>query len=394
MNTRYRDARAVAPGAASDRRPLGARVRRPLRVLLDCCFIATLAGLCLAAAAAPSALEEARAIVAQATLPGGRWTGPTTGPAAAPGKRIALLAEDLRNGGVVGVAQGVREAAAVMGWDLKVFDGGGSAAGRARALALALAAQPDGLVVCGADAVASGAALAPFARRKLPVVGWHAGPRPGPIAGTPVAMNVSTEPLQVARVTALAAVAQSGGRAGVVIFTDSRFGIAMAKANAMAEIIRACKRCTLLEVRDVAIADSAEQMAPLTAQLLARHGKRWTHALAINDIYFDYALPALTSAGVGAKSLSLLSAGDGSAAAFMRIEAGIFQTVTVAEPLNAQGWQAVDELNRLFAGQPVSGFVAPVHMVSAANLAFDGGARFQYDPENGYRAIYRRIWKR
>lgn len=392
MNTRHRDARAVAPGAASDRRPSNVRARRPLRVLLHC-LIAALAGPCLAAAA-PSDLEQARAIVAQATLPGGRWTGPTTGPAAVPAKRIALLAEDLRNGGVVGVAQGVREAAAVMGWDLKIFDGGGSAAGRARALALALAAKPDGLVVCGADAVASGAALAPFARRNLPVVGWHAGPRPGPIAGTPVAMNVSTEPLQVARVTALAAVAQSGGHAGVVIFTDSRFGIAMAKANAMAEIIRACKQCTLLEVRDVAIADSAEQMAPLTAQLLARHGKRWTHALAINDIYFDYALPALTSAGVAAKSLSLLSAGDGSTAAFMRIQAGIFQTATVAEPLNAQGWQAVDELNRLFAGQPVSGFVAPVHMVSAANLAFDGGARFQYDPENGYRAIYRRIWKR
>lgn len=394
MNTRYRGARAVAPGAASDTWPLGGRARRPLRVLRDCCFMVTFAGLCLAAGAAPSAVEDARAIVAQATLAGGRWTGPTTGPAAAPAKRIALLAEDLRNGGVVGVAQGVREAAAVMGWSLKIFDGGGSAAGRAGALALALASQPDGLIVCGADAVASRAGLARFAQRKLPVVGWHAGPRPGPIADTAVAMNVSTDPLQVARVTALAAVAQSGGRAGVVIFTDSRFGIARAKANAMAEIIRACKQCTLLEVRDVAIADSAEQMAPLTAQLLARHGKRWTHALAINDIYFDYALPALTRAGVAAKSLSLLSAGDGSTAAFMRIQAGIFQTATVAEPLNAQGWQAVDELNRLFAGQPVSGFVAPVHMVSAGNLAFDGGARFQYDPDNGYRAIYRRIWKR
>ncbi|MEC5163341.1 ribose transport system substrate-binding protein [Janthinobacterium sp. CG_23.3] len=368
------------------------RVARALIVV--CGVFATSSAVCQGPASAAAGLQQARARVATATLPGGSWSGPTTGPAAVPGKYIALMAEDLRNGGVVGVAQGVREAAAVMGWTLKIFDGGGSPAGRAKALALALASRPDGLVLCGSDALESRAALAPFAQRKLAVVGWHAGPKPGPIDGTPVAMNVSTDPLQVARVTALAAVAQSDGRAGVVILTDSRFGIAMAKANAMADVIRACPGCTLLEVRDVAISDSAEKMAPLTEQWLAQYGKRWTHALAINDLYFDYALPALTRAGAAAKSLSLLSAGDGSAAAFMRIQAHIFQTGTVAEPLNAQGWQVVDELNRLFAGKPVSAFVAPAHLVTAENVGFDGGARFQYDPDNGYRDVYRRIWKR
>jgi ribose transport system substrate-binding protein len=28
-----------------------------------------------------------------------------------------------------------------------------------------------------------------------------------------------------------------------------------------------------------------------------------------------------------------------------------------------------------------------------APFASDGGPRFQYDPDNGYRDIYRRIWK-
>jgi len=78
----------------------------------------------------------------------------------------------------------------------------------------------------------------------------------------------------------------------------------------------------------------------------------------------------------------------------MRIRAGAYQTGTVAEPLNMQGWQVVDELNRLFAGQPISGFVAPVHLVSGENVVSDGGSRFVYDPENGYRDIYLRIWKR
>jgi ribose transport system substrate-binding protein len=258
----------------------------------------------------------------------------------------------------------------------------------------ALAAQPDGLVICGSDAHELEPVLRAARSRRPPVVGWHSGPRPGPIAGTSVAMNVSTDPIAVARTTALAAVAQSGGKAGVVVFTDSRFAIATAKAQAMADVIRQCGGCKLLEVRDVAISESAARMPAVTRELLAAHGSRWTHALAINDIYFDYAVPVLIEAALPNRAISLLSAGDGSASAFLRIRAGTYQTGTVAEPLNMQGWQVIDELNRLFAGQAVSGFVAPVHLVSGQNVASDGGARFVYDPENGYRDIYLRIWKR
>jgi ribose transport system substrate-binding protein len=188
----------------------------------------------------------------------------------------------------------------------------------------------------------------------------------------------------VAHTTALAAVTQSGGTAGVVVFTDSRFAIATAKAQAMVDVVRQCRGCTLLDVRDVAISEAATRMPEVTRELLARHGPRWTHALAINDIYFDHAVPVFIAAGLANGAISLLSAGDGSAAAFMRIRA----------PLNLQGWQVVDELNRLMAGQPVSGFVSPVHLVAARNIASNGGARLVYDPDNGYRDVYRQIWKR
>ena len=335
---------------------------------------------------------QAQEIVSMATLEAVRWSGPESGPRALRGKSIALVAEDLRNGGIVGVAQGAREAAKAMGWTLKIFDGAGSSAGRAKAFSDALAAKPDGLILCGSDALENNAALILFANRDVPVVGWHAGARPGPIDGTPVAMNVTTDPLEVARLTAMAAVAQSNGRAGVVILTDSKYSIAMAKAKAMENVIRACRECTLLEVRDVAISESGENMPAITKELLQRYGKRWTHTLAINDIYFDYAVATLASAAIPRDGISLLSAGDGSASAFLRIQEKNYQTVTVAEPLNVHGWQVIDELNRLMAGQPVSGFVAPVHLVNADNIAFDGGKKLLYDPSNGYRDIYRFQW--
>jgi len=78
--------------------------------------------------------------------------------------------------------------------------------------------------------------------------------------------------------------------------------------------------------------------------------------------------------------------------AFQRIRQKQYQIATVAEPLHLHGWQCMDELNRAFAGQPPSGFVAPPHLFIASNLDRDGGPNNLYDPENGYKDQYRKIW--
>jgi ribose transport system substrate-binding protein len=64
----------------------------------------------------------------------------------------------------------------------------------------------------------------------------------------------------------------------------------------------------------------------------------------------------------------------------------------VAEPLRLHGWQIVDEINRALNGAPASGYVAPAHLFTPANIAFDGGPEDIYDPDNGYRDASRTIW--
>ena len=83
-----------------------------------------------------------------------------------------------------------------------------------------------------------------------------------------------------------------------------------------------------------------------------------------------------------------VGAGDGSADEYQRIKAGDFQSVTVPEPLTMQGWQIVDEFNRAFAGQKASGYVPVVHLVTKANV----GNVTVWDPQNGYRTQYKKIW--
>lgn len=339
---------------------------------------------------APS-LAGMRQVVAKASASASRWNGPVSGPSGRFGMTVAVICEDLRNGGVLGVARGIGEAAEAMGWNVRMFDSHGTPEGRYKAITAALAANPDGAILVGSDANSLEPLLSHFPARRIPLVGWHVGPTAGALISGSVAMNVSTDPLEVARVTAMAAIVDGGGRAGVVIFTDSNFEIAMTKANAMAEVIRACKGCTLLAMEDVPISQSARLMPQLTRELLARYGTRWTHALAINDIYFDYLAPELTKED---RDIRLFSAGDGSPAAFLRIKAGTFQAGTVAEPLSLQGWQLVDELNRLLSQVPVSGYVFPFHLVTPENIGYDGGPMLLFDPDNNYRQVYRHIWKR
>jgi len=204
----------------------------------------------------------------------------------------------------------------------------------------------------------------------------------GPVEGTPVIANVSTDPMEVSAAAASWAFVDAGGAPKVVIFTDSTYQIAIAKADRMKEEIEKLGG-EVLEYVDTPIADTSTRMPQLTTTLFQRHGEAWIHSLAINDLYFDFMDPSLQAAGI---------AGDGSESAYQRIRGAQYQAVTVAEPLNLQGWQLVDELNRAFAGEEWSGYASPLHVVTADNIEFDGGPTNVFDPENGYRDEYKKIW--
>jgi len=317
------------------------------------------------------------------------WDGPTTGPKAPPGRFLIFIAADMKNGGIVGVFKGAEEAAKALGWKLQVLDGQGSVQGRTAAMVQALTLKPDGILLGGFDAEEQAVSLREAVKNKVPVVGWHAGREATGIQG--LFYNVTTRARDVAEITALYAVMESKGKAGVVIFTDSAYAVAIAKSEAMANIVRSCKTCTLLGIEDTPLAETSQRMPGLTAALLQKYGDKWTYSLGINDLYFDFMGPALVSAG---KQLVNLSAGDGSASAYNRVRKNQYQAGTVPEPLNLHGWQMVDEINRAIAGQPPSGYMTPVHLVTPLTIPFDGGPSNSFDPDNGYRMAYKKIWAR
>ena len=156
-------------------------------------------------------------------------------------------------------------------------------------------------------------------------------------------------------------IADSNGKAGVVVFADSAYAIAIAKGRAMESWIKKCEGCKVLAFEDTPLADTANRVPQLTTTLLQQLGPKWTHSLAINDLYYDSMGPSLQVAGLkGDGDPQNISAGDGSESAYQRIRDKDYQSATVPEPLNMQGWQLADELNRAFAHEKWSGFVPGV----------------------------------
>jgi ribose transport system substrate-binding protein len=362
-------------------------------LLASAAFVGLHAG--VARAADDDFMKMAKDYIAQVSAPVTSWDGPTTGPKS-PGKKLVIyVSADQKNGGASGVGDGAQEAAKAMGWDFRILDGQGSVPARSSALTQAIALKPDGIILGTVDAAEQAPIVEQAVAAGIKVVGWHAGPGPGKIAAVPgVFTNITTDPNEVAKASGLYAVVDSGGTAGVILFTDSIYAIATAKTNAEKAAVEGCKGCKVLSIEDTPIGDLSNRMGQLTTSLLAKYGKAWTYSIAVNDLYYDFAAPSLQSAGVDPATgyPRNIAAGDGSVPAFQRIREKQYQIATVAEPLHLHGWQCIDEMNRALAGQPPSGFVAHVHLFINANIDKDGGAQNIFDPGNDYKGHYKKIW--
>jgi ribose transport system substrate-binding protein len=319
------------------------------------------------------------------------FKGPIAGPRAQPPRLVVFIAADLTNGGIAGVARGVQQAAREIGWPLRILDGQASPAGHRRALRAAINLRPGGIILGGFDAAEQRGLARRAHARHIPVVGWHAAARPGPDPRKRLFANVTTDPDAVARLAARYVIADSGGAAGAIIFTDSEFAIARRKAHVMREELRSCRRCKVLQTIDTPIASAEVAMPTLVTSLLQRYGARFRYLLAINGAYIAGARSGLIGAGRRpGDPPSGVAAGDGDASEFERIRSGDYQRASIAEPLYLQGWQLIDELNRARAKQPASGYVAPPRLITARNVP-DGGV---FDPPGGYRSNYSSIWGR
>jgi ribose transport system substrate-binding protein len=347
----------------------------------------------IAAQAGGDALAAAKALIAASTAHVTTWDGPTDGPKAQSGKFIVYPSQDQRNGGALGVGDGVKEACDAMGWQFRLIDGQGTTNGQAAAINQAIALKPDGIVLGTIDAASQKTAIATALAQGIKIIGWHSAGTPGPQPDLNLITNIESDPVQTGAVSGAYTVAMANGQAGVAIFTDNTYAIAVVKSDEMRAAVEAVEGSSVLAFVDTPIAEVQTRMPPIMTSLYQQFGEKLNWMIAVNDLYFDFAIPTLRTLGAPASGPpQMVSGGDGSVSAFDRVRQGQYQAATIPEPLNLHGWQAIDEMNRAFAGAPPSGYVTPVHLITADNIQFDGGPNNIFDPDNGYRDQYRKIW--
>ncbi len=336
------------------------------------------------------AMGKANAKVAKASQRQNHWDGPVVGPRLMNKKRVVFIGGDMMNTVISDLYKSTKEAAAQGGWEILLIDCRGACYTGQPVINQAVGMKPDGIILAGVDVASQAKGLAKAQEKKIVVVGWHAQSKPGPVDG--FFTDVGNNPHDAGQIAALFGVTEASSRMGMVILTDNSTPYMAAKSAAAVEIIKQCESCRLLSVEEVPVNEAQIKLPATLDDLVRRYGSKWTHVLAVSDTYFDVMEKPAVAAVIAGNKLKGISAGDGSVSAYQRVRGGAIQIGTIPEPVSMQGWQLVDELNRAFSAVVPSGFVMPVHLVSDQNIAFDGGFKNMFDPDNDYRNQYKKYW--
>jgi ribose transport system substrate-binding protein len=312
---------------------------------------------------------------------------PDDGPLAQTHKKILFVASNLRNGGVKSISESFTQAAQELKWQVDIVDCAGKKSCVLNSLKKSLDKIPDGIILGGFDGADFRDTLKKAHKKGAKVVGWHASGKPG--VTEDMFVNVSTDPVDVAQAAAAQLANYGKKNGGVIILTDRDYSIATTKTLAMKRAVEAMPNFKLIAVEDLPISQVDKEINHLVKAWNQRYGKSWTHTLAINDLYFDNMAESLRA--IHRDDIVGIGAGDGSLEAINRVSSvKSQQLVTIAEPLQTQGWQMADEMNRAFAGEPPSGYKTEILIISKKYM--DELKTGNIEENIPYRETYTKIW--
>jgi ribose transport system substrate-binding protein len=366
---------------------------RPIASNTIACVALCFAGLLFTArtaGAADDAVSAAKAAVGRYAGPQTVWQGPNSAPVPAKDKFIVYLSGDEQNDISREYGLYMKEAAAKLGWKFTVIDGKGSPGSWVAGFNQAIALKPNGIAIF-ADAKSLQGPIRTATDQGITVIGLHAASLPGPAPDLHLFVNIQEDPREIGKAEADWAIADSDGKARVVVVTHNEYQIAATKSGATRDEIQACQGCKVLDYANFPASEAAQRMPQLTTSWLQRFGLP-LYVTSVGDNDLDFAVPALRAAGVASDQAKLIGA-DGNRSAYERIRKGNqYQTVTVSEPIELQAYQAVDEFNRAFNKASPSGFVQPPYLVTPANVNEAGGTKNIFVPDNDYQKHYLQIW--
>jgi len=335
-----------------------------------------------------------------------KFTGeapPATAPKPAPGKNVWIISCGQAVSSCASPAADAKEAGQLIGWKMSIADGNlNTANGFGNAMAQAIAAHAEAIILIGEDCTLITSQLRNAKAQRIPVVAYLAFDCNDPHNQNP------SDPLFTATVQLNKAYSAPGDFEFARAVTQAQYIIS--KTNGKAQIIEerfvgplwgtyadaglrdGLKSCTGCKIVDTVEVTDADLGAGLDAQKMAAAAVKYPNATVI--AYPRSVLVQTSQLTTVARTLGqqvLVVGGEGQVTSLDLIRSGAAApTAEIAFPTNWLAYGAVDELIRVFAGQPtVTEGIGYAVVDKSQNVGNKGQ---EYVPPVDYVAAYKKAW--
>jgi ribose transport system substrate-binding protein len=273
---------------------------------------------------------------------------PTDGPKAAAGKSVFVIGCSFQAEGCARPSKAAAEAVKAIGWKATLIDTQSDPAKAANSVRQAISQKADGIIVNAFDGPALAAPLAAARKAGLKLVGMVAT---DPNNAYDIIMPDTLEP--DGYLNGEMAYQLSGGNLKLLMFTGDEFGVVKQRVAGTERFINDCKaaggKCEIVGKQDVLAAQLGTQV-PAQAAALARKHPDFNVSYTPYDGAGTFIIQGLKQSGVD-MSKSQMVGFDANAPNIDIIRKDGYEKSTIGFPLEWMGYQAVDNLNRMFNGQ-------------------------------------------
>jgi ribose transport system substrate-binding protein len=324
------------------------------------------------------------------------WPGPKTSPLGVHGKKVMILSCSQATA-CAQEAAGTEAAAKILGWQTgPVVDGKGDPNVMSSAIRNAVTSGVQGIILAGTiPTLAIRPALA-FAKAHHVLVedNFDAPPAArGFPDGDPLITGGDNSAPNGPEGTAMAnyIIANSDGKANVINFTDNEFASLKYRTSTLLAQLKKCTTCKLLANINLSVNTVASSaMTTQVESVLSQFGAKPNEYIVLPYSAADtFAIQALK---VNHRTDVKLISWSPSAPQVQYCHLGLENALNVEGSEPWDGWQAVDELNRAFAGKPPVNEGTPYFLLTQKTCpgAVDPSTLFKsFSFENEYESLWK-----
>jgi ribose transport system substrate-binding protein len=317
---------------------------------------------------------------------------PTGGPAPATGKKIVIIPCSASVEGCARPARSAKEAAEAIGWTATIDDPAGDGAKMSAAIQRAISSGANGIVLNSIDAAAVQGDLQAARDAGLSVVCDMCGDTGGLIQSVvpPLEENFRAGYL-LGQQSFLLAKDRFDSPPKFIVLLDDEFATVRARVDGVKKFIEDCKAagagCELV-AEDKYLAKDISTTAPARVVQIVQNNPSYNAMFVGYDAALYFFAKGLEQAGLADPTKAFGVSIDADVANTEMIRSGGYQAASAGVAMKRVGYGMVDNLNRLFAGQPVVDQGVTVKIINKVNVPASGS----WDGDFDATPLYRQAW--